>query len=188
MRRWHHDEAAALGAAVHANLDHLRPWMPWIAFEPMTLDERVQLIEGWTIEWEVGNDCTYGVFLEGEIVGSTGLHQRGAPGTLDIGYWVHADYVRRGLASEIATALTTAAFGLDEIDAVRICVDEANVASLGVPTKVGFQHTETVEREPEAPAESGRLTVWTMTREQWSASNSLQASPNPSRNASTLGG
>jgi hypothetical protein len=39
--------------------------MPWARFEPLTLTERVRLIEGWTRDWEEGGDVVFGVFLDG---------------------------------------------------------------------------------------------------------------------------
>ena len=167
LRRWHHDEAAALSAGVAASLEHLRPWMPWARFEPLTLTERVRLIEGWTRDWEEGGDVVFGVFLDGEMIGGAGLHRRSGPGTLDIGYWIHVDHVRHGYATELTAALTTTAFGIDGIQVVHVQTDEANEASASVPAKLGFRRSATNKRVPEAPAESGRLIDWTMTPDMW---------------------
>ena len=156
-----------MGAAVAASLDHLRPWMPWAKFEPLTPDERVLLIEGWTREWEDGGDVHFGVFLDGEVVGGAGLHQRTGPRTLDIGYWIHVGHVRHGYATELTAALTTAALELDGIDIVHVQTDEANEASAAVPAKLGFSRSRVITREPAAPAESGRHIDWTMAADVW---------------------
>ena len=39
IRRWVDADAAPLHALVLANLDHLRPWMAWIAAEPLSLSD-----------------------------------------------------------------------------------------------------------------------------------------------------
>ena len=52
LRHWVADDAAALAAAVEASLEHLRPWMPWIAHEPVSLDGRRDLFRKWQQEWE----------------------------------------------------------------------------------------------------------------------------------------
>ena len=179
LRCWGHDEAASASAAISASIEHLRPWMPWIKFEPLTLAERVQLIEGWTRTWEDGGDVIYGVFLDGEVIGGAGLHRRSGPGTLDIGYWIHVDHLRRGYATELTTALTTIALDIDGIDVVHVQTDEANEASAAVPAKLGFSRARTIDREPEAPAECGRLIDWTMTADTWAGQ--LQAVPKVSR-------
>ena len=40
-----------LKAAVEANLEHLRPWMEWIAFELQTVTQRAELLQKWDREW-----------------------------------------------------------------------------------------------------------------------------------------
>jgi ribosomal-protein-serine acetyltransferase len=169
LRCWGHDEAALASAAIASSLEHLRPWMPWIKFEPLTPAERVQLIEGWTRDWEDGGSVVYGVFLDGEVVGGSGLHRRSGPGTLDVGYWIHVDHLRHGFATELTAALTTTALGVDGIEVVHVQTDEANEASAAVPAKLGFTRSQVIEREPEAPSESGRLIDWTMAADAWAA-------------------
>jgi ribosomal-protein-serine acetyltransferase len=88
------------------------------------------------------------------------------PGGLEIGYWVHPRHLRQGLATAAAAALTDAAFGLPGIGRVEIVHDEANVASSGVPRKLGF--TEIARQPhpdgPQTPGESGIDVVWRLTR------------------------
>jgi ribosomal-protein-serine acetyltransferase len=47
LQAWTVEDAAALHEAVVASVDHLRPWMPWIAAEPQTVEQRAALIAGW---------------------------------------------------------------------------------------------------------------------------------------------
>ncbi len=135
LRRWVPDDAEPLGAAITENIDHLRPWMPWIAAEPQSVADRVALIDQWHNEWDRGGDMVIGAFLDGAVVGSAGLHRRRGPRVLEIGYWVHGDHIRKGFATEIASALTTAAFTVADIDRVEIHHDKANIASSGVPRR-----------------------------------------------------
>ena len=79
-----------------------------------------------------------GVFLADEVIGGSGLHRRRGPHGLEIGYWVHIDHTRCGYASEVAAAMTTTAFTIDGIERVEIHHDKANVASAGVPRRLGF--------------------------------------------------
>lgn len=167
LRCWQHDEASILGDLVEGNVEHLRPWMPWIKFEPQTVAERVALIETWTRECEEGGDVVFATFFDGIAIGSCGLHRRVGAGALDIGYWIVADHTRRGFATEITSALTTTAFGVAGIERVEVHTDEANEASAGVPAKLGFQRDRVIEKEPTAVAESGRLVIWTMAKADW---------------------
>ena len=38
IRRWNAGDADALSAAIVASVDHLRPWMPWAADEPIGIE------------------------------------------------------------------------------------------------------------------------------------------------------
>ena len=171
LRRWSGDDVPALGAAIEASLAHLRPWMAWIEFEPQTDQQRSELIATWEREWKAGGDAVYGVFVEGVVVGGCGLHRRRGAGTLEIGYWIHADHVGRGYATELARALTTAAFTIDGIDRVEIHHDRANVRSAAVPRTLGFSRRPDEPDEIQAPAETGIDCTWSMHRDDWVEQN-----------------
>ena len=47
--------------------------------------------------------------------------------------------------------------------------DRANVASGGVPAKLGFEHVRDAPQAPEAPGEEGVERVWRLTRAAWEA-------------------
>ena len=161
VRRYEVSDAQALVDAVTISYKHLEPWMPWIKFEPQNVAQREDLITSWNESWEKRTEFVMGVFLGGRVVGGTGLHLRGDANTVDIGYWVHIDYIGRGIATQVAGALTDKAFAMwSEIDTVVIVHDESNVASGKVPDRLGFDHVSTGQREPEAPAESGVMYRW----------------------------
>jgi RimJ/RimL family protein N-acetyltransferase len=167
-------DAEHLAVAISASLEHLRPWMAFIAHEPMSLDDRVALIARWDDEWAAGGDVVFGAFLGDVIVGGCGLHRRAGPDTLEIGYWVHADHIGHGYATEIARGLTDAAFGIPGIDRVEIHHDEANVASGRVPARLGFEFAGRRADQVVAPAEVGVDMAWSMRKSAWLRSASQQ--------------
>jgi ribosomal-protein-serine acetyltransferase len=167
LRRWVPGDAVSLGAAITDNIDHLRPWMPWIAAEPQSAEDRVALIDQWRTDWERGGDVVIGALLDGVVVGSAGLHRRRGPRVLEIGYWVHGDHVRKGFATEIADALTTAAFTVPDIDRVEIHHDKANIASSRIPRVLGFNFADESPIAILAPGEIGIDCRWIMLRQQW---------------------
>ena len=167
VRRWAVTDVRAIGAAITANIDHLRPWLPWVANEPLRRRERIALIRVWDEGWDAGGDAVYGIFRDGEIVGGCGLHKRHAPHTLEIGYWVAADQVGNGYATEAARALTDVALAAPGIESVEIRHDRANVASERVPARLGYERIGEVEVEPAAPAETGVHVVWATTALRW---------------------
>ena len=77
--------------------------------------------------------------------------------------------MRRGLATEVARRLCERAFADPAIDRVEIHHDRANVASGGVPAKLGFEHVGDARRAPQAPGEEGVERVWRLSRAAWTA-------------------
>ena len=99
--------------------------------------------------------------------GGCGLHRRIAHDGLELGYWIHPHFTRRGLATGAARLLTDAALMLSGITHVEIHHDKANVASAGVPRNLGFRLLGEVPREIEAPGEIGVECRWRMDRARW---------------------
>ena len=112
----------------------------------------------------------YAIIAGGVLVGGCGLMRRIGPGGLEIGYWVHQAWTRRGLATAASAALVEAAFRLPGVDRIEIVHDELNVASAGVPRKLGF--TEVARRSVDLPPPAGTDTgtdigtdiVWRLVR------------------------
>jgi len=167
MRTWQVADAPALASAIAASVDHLTPWMPWVEFEPLSLVDRVNLIAQWDADWRAGGDVILGIFVDGVIAGGSGLHRRAGPDTLEIGYWIHVDFVRRGYATEAARALTDRAFTIADIERVEIHHDRANVASEGVPRALGFELEAEAPDAITAPGEEGIDCTWATTRGRW---------------------
>lgn len=168
LHRWVYEDLDRLMASVARNLDHLRPWMPWIADEPLTRKQREDLMGRWQRDWETGGDAVYGVLLrDGEVVGGSGLHRRRGPHGLEIGYWVDQDHQGQGVATEAASMLTDAAFEIPEIDFVEIHHDKANVASGRVPEKLGYERIGEAPDEATSPGEVGIEVTWRITKASW---------------------
>ena len=167
VRAWEPADAAALNAAVAVSLEHLRPWMSWVAQGSMSLRDRVSWIEERRSAFEQpGQDANYGIFYGDEVAGACGLHRRIGEGGLEIGYWVRADLTRRGIATSAVRILTAAAFAIPGIERVEIHHDNANIASGKTAAAAGYTLVAEVADEPEAPAESGIECQWQLRREQ----------------------
>ncbi len=169
LRRWQPTDAHGMHDAVQASIEHLRPWMAWIAFEPLTVEARRDLIIGWGKEQDAGGDGVLGVFLDETPIGGCGLHRRRGPGALEIGYWIHADHTGNGYATELARGLTSAALAIDTIDRVEIHHDKANHISGRVPRRLGYRLTAEVADEIVAPAETGVSCIWQVTGAEWAS-------------------
>lgn len=165
-------DGAALVEAVTANIEHLRPWMPWIKFEPQSVEQRETWIGEQIAARAAGTD--FGYFYadpadDDRIIGGTGFHLRNEPHQLEIGYWTHVAMSRRGICAEATRLMTTVAFEQPGISEVLICCDAANVASAAIPAKLGYTMVEQYVQEPTAPGETGVTLRWRMTACDWSA-------------------
>lgn len=167
LRRYKREDAPALAQAVAENLEHLRPWMPWIALEPTTLRDREELVARWEREWEEGFQYNFGMFLGSRVVGGAGLIRRISPGGLEIGYWVHRGCTGRGFATAAAGALTTIGLSLLDVTHIEIHHDKANEASKRVPAKLGYVMVREEPDEIAAPGETGLSLIWRMERDDW---------------------
>ena len=169
LRRWTPTLADALCAAVEASRAELLPWMPWAQEEPTVDGLRAVLVEG-SDAFDEDREWTYVLAHPSgsEVLGSTGLHRRGDPSSLEIGYWVRTDVTGRGYATAVARALTTVAFAaLPWVAWTEIHVDAANAASARVPTRLGYRIDHEDDVPVTAPGQCGRVQVWVMERGRW---------------------
>ncbi|MFD9220132.1 GNAT family N-acetyltransferase [Streptomyces sp. NPDC060064] len=151
---------------IEESLEHLRPWMPWVAEH--SLARTADFLAGRAESWVSGDEFTYAIVLDGAIVGACGLFRRDdtSDSSREIGYWLHPATTGRGVATRTARALVEQAFRLPGIDYVEVVHDPANLASGAVPARLGF--TEHLRRPAErlAPAETGEVQIWRLTRRQ----------------------
>lgn len=167
LRRWRPADAQLLHDAVVESREHLRPWMAWIAQEPVSVERRRAMLELWELEWEHGGGVNYAILVGQQVAGSCGFHKRRGPGVLEIGYWVHPSFARRGVATASARVLTDLAFTLPDVDKVQIHHDKANSASAAVPRRLGYVFAGEKPDKRSAPAELGIDCTWDITRERW---------------------
>lgn len=181
IRCYRPEDALLLKEAIDSSLDHLRPWMPWAGDEPHPLAQKVELLRRFRGDFDLGRNFTYGVFEpdESRLLGGAGLHPRGGPGSLEIGYWIRADAIGRGLATEVAAVLTRAGFERCDLVRVDVQVDPANERSLGIPRKLGFVEEGRLRRRLE-PHEPGGLrrdsAMFTMLAEELTGSPCMRYS------------
>ena len=173
LRCWAPSDAPRLKAAIDANVEHLRGFMPWAYDEPTPVAEMAERLRGFRAAFDRDEDYIYGIWHDGEVAGGCGFHRRVGPGALEIGYWIRRERTRLGLATEMASALTRAAFEVCGAERVEIHVDPRNVASLGVPRRLGFLEEATLRRRlPPCPpgAPRGDVTIFSMLEEEFRAS------------------
>ena len=174
LRCWDPSEAPQIKAAIDANLEHLREFMVWAHDEPSPVAEMADRLRRFRAGFDRDEEYAYAIWQRAEVAGGCGLHRRVGEGALEIGYWIRADRTRLGLAGEMASALTRAAFDACGAERVEIHVNPRNTASLGVPRKLGFREEATLRRRlPPCPPDAdgrGDLTIFSLLEEEFRAS------------------
>ncbi|NCP87376.1 MAG: N-acetyltransferase [Anaerolineae bacterium CG_4_9_14_3_um_filter_57_17] len=165
-------DAPLLQRAVTESVAHLLPFMPWAAAEPEPLEAKVERLRYFRAGFDQDRDFVYGIFdpQETRLLGGTGLHTRLAGNALEIGYWIHADFTRQGFATEAAAVLTKVAFEICQVERMEIHCAVENIASAGVPRKLGYVHEGNRRRLAFANGQPADSMIWTMFREEYLAS------------------
>ncbi|MDF2693805.1 MAG: acetyltransferase, family [Labilithrix sp.] len=153
LRCWAPEDAEAVKQAEDESRQHLSTFMLWAAKGPQTLDEVVAKLRAFRSWFDTNDDYMYGAFdrATGRIVGGCGLHARAGAGGIEIGYWVHPQWTRKGVATEMAAALTRVAFEVGQLRFVEIRCAKTNTPSAGIPPKLGFVHEATLGARIELP-------------------------------------
>lgn len=165
IREYRMDDLGQLDAAIVRNREYLLPWIgPWIKAEPIGLDARRILLQSWVDTYADGADNPVGIFIDGELVGGTGLHDRNEPQDVEIGYWVDEAYQGRGIATRVTAALLEFAFTAPGVTRFLLLHNIDNDRSRRVPERLGFRTVPGEHTCSEAEA-----TKWEYTREMWNA-------------------
>jgi len=178
VRCWNPEDAPLLKATIEASVEHLRPWMPWAKNEPTDLQAKIDLLRLFRGNFDLGQDFVYGILSrdESQVLGGSGLHTRVGEGALEIGYWIHADHLNQGFATEASAALTKVAFEVNGVDRVEIHCDPENVRSAAVPRKLGFGHEATLRRRlAQEGGELSDLMFWALFADEYPASAAAKA-------------
>lgn len=146
VRCYDPSDAPLLAESITESVEHLRPWMPWAHAEPEPLEAKIQRLKRFRGLFDLGQDFIYGIFdpRGTKLLGGTGLHTRLGEDEIEIGYWIHKDYVNRGLVTESTAALVRVAFEILRVHRLEIHCDPANTASAAIPRKLGFTHEGTL--------------------------------------------
>lgn len=170
-------DAPLLAQSVTENVEHLRPWMPWVDDEPEPIEEKVKRLKRFRGNFDLGQNFVYGIFdpEDTKLLGGTGLHPRTGENQLEIGYWIHKDYINQGLVTESTAALVRVAFELIQVHKIEIHCDPANLASAAVPRKLGFIHEGTLRAKTPFLERWSDSMVWGLLESEYPNSPSAQA-------------
>ena len=177
LRCWQPEDAALMQEAAAASKEHLLPFMPWAVHEPQPVESKLELIRKFRASFDRGEDYVYGIFDQGEtrVLGGSGLHTRIGEEGLEIGYWIHKDFIGQGLATELSAALTKVAFELYLVQRMEIHCAVENLASAAVPRKLGYVHEATRRRLGFAHGDKSDSMIWTLFADEYPNTPSASA-------------
>ncbi|MET8747659.1 GNAT family N-acetyltransferase [Streptomyces sp. NPDC004728] len=164
LRRWRgqsdFDPAFRL---IEESLDHLRPWMPWVASHGE--ESTRSFLAKSDARWDSGDAYNYAIARGSTLIGMCSTYRGTEPRGRMMGYWLHPGATGQGIATRATAAMVTEAFSLPDVEYLEIAHDMANISSGAIPPRLGF--TE-VRREqvtpPAAPSDSGTDVVWRLNR------------------------
>lgn len=177
IRCYQPTDAQLLADSVSENVEHLKPWMPWAHLEPEPFETKAERVKRFRGLFDLGEDYIYGIFdpEETRLLGGTGLHTRIGDDQLEIGYWIHKEYVNRGLVTESTAALVKVAFEALLIHRLEIHCDPRNVASASIPRKLGFVHEGTLRAKTRFLERWSDSMIWGMLEEEYPKSPACKA-------------
>ena len=140
-------DVEALAATIAANLDHLRPWMPWAnGYEPLATLAFVDAAQRQAREEE---GAQFAIIRAGGVAGTIGFHAINWNNrSTSIGYWLAADAQGHGIITAAVRALCALAFDEWGMHRIELRAQPGNVRSRAVAERCGFTE-EGVARQAE---------------------------------------
>ena len=177
VRCYQPSDTQLLADSVIESVEHLKPWMPWAHDEPRPFEVRLQGVKRFRGKFDLQEDYIYGIFNpeETRLIGGTGLHTRLGDRQLEIGYWIHKDFINKGLVTESTAALVKVAFEVIHVHRIEIHCDPGNQASASIPRKLGFTHEGTLRQKTPFLDRWSDSMVWGLLEEEYPPSPAANA-------------
>ena len=136
---WREADAEELRACLDRCDAHLRPWIPFMQNEPMSLDQTRAVLRERRASFANGEHFRFAIRERHSraLLGETMLLARGGPDTLEAGYWLDEQHCGKGHATEATRALLPLAFDTLSIGRVILRCDQRNAASVRVAERLG---------------------------------------------------
>ncbi|MBI1256190.1 MAG: GNAT family N-acetyltransferase [Chloroflexi bacterium] len=141
-------DADALFDLIRRNRVHLDPWLRWSG-RIQSLDDTRQLIQRFADKQALGDGFHAGLWVEQQLAGGVVIHFINRESRkCEIGYWLGADYVGRGLVTRAARVVIERLFSVEGLHRIEIQAVTDNQPSRAVAERLGFTF-EGIKRESE---------------------------------------
>jgi RimJ/RimL family protein N-acetyltransferase len=126
--------------AMDASAAHLAELFPPLAAGEWTLATHVAHVRRSRGGFDTDGDRAYEALTpDGErLLGEGFLLRRAGLGALEVGYWLRADAVGKGTATELSAALVKVAFEVDGVHRLDLTCSPDNARSIAMAKRLGF--------------------------------------------------
>jgi ribosomal-protein-serine acetyltransferase len=166
LELWREESVEEVTRLIERSRPVLSEFLPW-ATAPVTVEDERLIQRDAELQWQEGQLVAWTIVEDEEIKGALGMHRRGGPDEIEIGYWLDVDATGRGLMTAACEMATEVAFMSDQVNVVEIIHDKDNARSGAVPARLGFAKVAAFTAPPNALLESGIKVRWQMTRRNW---------------------
>lgn len=177
LRCQHPNDAQLIKDAVDSSLAHLKASVAWAQTAPWPLRAQRERLAASAAAFDSGMAWAFSIFDSGEtrVLGGVAIEPAEPALTalvgvnaFETGYWLRTDATGHGYASEAVATVAELAFTRLDARHLVVCHDPTNVASAGVPRRLGFRCFGTVldsqlpGRQSAAGAVRSSSTVWVL--------------------------
>lgn len=160
--------AAALFALVDKNRQHLRQWLPWVD-STTAVDDNKAFIQSALQQFANNEGFQTALFYQGHLVGMVGYHTIDwLNRSVEIGYWIGADFQGRGLIARACRFMTDYAFNQLGLNRVVIRCAVGNTRSAAIPRQLGFTQEGVFRQQQTLNNQFIDLIVFSVLAEEWS--------------------
>jgi ribosomal-protein-serine acetyltransferase len=163
--------AEELTALVRRDIAHLKPWMPW-ATDRYSIEDAREFIRRQIRQYAEDQGFASLVFSRGRVAGSIGYNLIDwSNRKTDIGYWLGAEFLGRGLMTKACRALIEHAFKELRLNRVEIYCAVENRRSRRIPERLGFTEEGTHRQAEWVHDHFKDLVSYSMLAREWRIRN-----------------
>jgi len=139
LRSYTLQDAAELFQLVQASRSHLNPWLNWV--KGTTREEHsFEFIQGTIHKAEIQEALTLGIFYQGKLVGSLGMHNWTREiNRAELGYWLTQGYEGKGIIHQSTAAFVDFLFAKVGLSKLEIHFAASNLRSGKVAQRLNFK-------------------------------------------------
>ncbi|GHO49457.1 GNAT family N-acetyltransferase [Ktedonospora formicarum] len=152
---------------IERNIEHLRPWMPWAAYEQTY--EGIQAYLRGSMQRFIDNmGLPTNLWYRGQLAGAIGFPRMNWDKRMaEIGYWLDKDLQGRGIITRATSTLITYAFEEYRFNKVEIHAATGNRPSRAVAERLGFTQEGIMRQVEWLNGKAHDMVVYGMLASEW---------------------